>query len=72
MGIHLIGPGQNAAIGNTKAPVFFAGAAPGFAGLDQMNVEIPASVTGTLNLLVKVDDSNGVVLRANAVTISVR
>ncbi len=61
-----------ATIGDANAPVFFAGAAPGFAGLDQMNVEIPAGVTGSLNLLVKVDDGNGIVQRANTVTISVR
>jgi uncharacterized protein (TIGR03437 family) len=61
-----------ATIGDANAPVIFAGAAPGFAGLDQMNVEIPASVTGKLDLLIKVDDGNGVVLRANAVSISIR
>jgi uncharacterized protein (TIGR03437 family) len=61
-----------ATIGDANAPIIFAGAAPGFAGLDQMNVEIPAGVTGTLNLLVKVDDGDGVVLRANTVTISIR
>lgn len=37
-----------------------------------MNVEIPAGVTGKLDLLVKVDDSNGIVLRANVVIISIR
>ncbi|MEO6723899.1 MAG: hypothetical protein ABIU20_04930, partial [Blastocatellia bacterium] len=61
-----------ATIGDANAAVFFAGAAPGFAGLDQMNVEIPAGVTGSLNLLVKVDDGNGIVLRANVVNISIR
>ena len=59
-------------IGNAKAPVFFAGQAPGFAGLDQMNVEIPAGVTGTVTLLVKVNDGEGNVLRSNSVTISIR
>jgi len=59
-------------IGNAKAPVLFAGEAPGFAGLDQMNVEIPAGVTGVLNLLVKVNDGNGIILRANVVSISVK
>ncbi|MEP7343506.1 MAG: DUF5666 domain-containing protein [Acidobacteriota bacterium] len=61
-----------ATIGDATAPVVFAGSAPGFAGLDQMNVEIPVSVTGKLDLLVKVDDGNGVVLRANVVAISIR
>src|SRR5262249_43382770 len=29
-------------IGNVNAPVVFAGRAPGYAGLEQMNIEIPA------------------------------
>ncbi len=61
-----------ATIGNAKAPVFFAGEAPGFAGLDQMNVEIPNGVTGTVTLLVKVNDGEGNVIRTNSVTISIR
>lgn len=59
-------------IGDNAAPVFFAGEAPGFAGLDQMNVEIPAGVTGSVSLLVKVNDGDGGMLRANTVTISIR
>ena len=59
-------------IGNAKATVFFAGEAPGFAGLDQMNVEIPTGVTGTVTLLVKVNDGEGNVVRTNSVTISIR
>ena len=35
-----------ASIGGTSAPVSFAGAAPGFVGLDQANVTIPRSLAG--------------------------
>jgi len=61
-----------ATIGNAKATVWFAGEAPGFAGLDQMNVEIPNGITGTVTLLVKVGDGEGKVARTNSVTITIR
>ena len=62
-----------ATIGNLNAPVAFAGGAPGFAGLQQMNIEIPANATGSdLMLLIKVNDGDGKLVRANAVTISVQ
>lgn len=59
-------------IGDKAAPVIFAGEAPGFVGLDQMNVEIPVGVSGSLSLLVKINDGDGKLSRANAVTISIR
>ncbi|HQR31371.1 MAG TPA: DUF5666 domain-containing protein [Blastocatellia bacterium] len=59
-------------IGNAKAPVLFAGEAPGFAGLDQMNVEIPAGVSGSVTLAVKVYDGEGNVVRTNSVSISIK
>jgi uncharacterized protein (TIGR03437 family) len=59
-------------IGDNNAPVLFAGEAPGFAGLDQMNIEIPAGITGSVSLLVKVNDGDGKVSRANTVTITIR
>lgn len=62
----------DATIGNAKATVWFAGEAPGFAGLDQMNIEIPNGVTGTVTLLVKANDGEGNLVRSNTVTISVR
>jgi uncharacterized protein (TIGR03437 family) len=62
-----------AAIGGNNAPVVFAGAAPGFAGLDQLNVEIPANASGgNLTVTVKVGDGDGKVMSANAVTISMQ
>lgn len=59
-------------IGNAKAPVLFAGEAPGFAGLDQLNVEIPNGVSGSVTIVVKVLDGEGNVVRTNSVTISIR
>lgn len=59
-------------LGDTAASIIYAGEAPGFVGLDQMNVELPAGVTGTVSLLVKVNDGRGGVSRANAVTISIQ
>lgn len=59
-------------IGTAKATVLFAGEAPGFAGLDQMNVEIPMGVSGTVTLMVKVNDGEGNIVRTNSVTISIR
>jgi uncharacterized protein (TIGR03437 family) len=62
-----------ATIGNSNAPVVFAGKTPGFIGLEQMNIEIPSNVSGSnLNLLIKVNNSEGRLIRSNAVTISVQ
>lgn len=60
-------------IGGLNAPVIFAGAAPGFAGLDQFNVEIPANASGAnLTVMVKVSNGEGKVMPANAVSISIQ
>jgi len=62
-----------ATIGNLNAPGAFAGGAPEFAGLQQMNIEIPANVTGSnLMSLIKVNDGEGKLVRANGGTISVQ
>jgi hypothetical protein len=37
-----------------------------------MNIEIPAGITGSVSLLVKVNDGDGKVSRANTVTITIR
>ena len=56
-------------IGGVEAPVQYAGAAPGFVGLDQVNVQVPLSLQGRgeSNVVVTAD---GVV--SNIVTIKVR
>ena len=61
-------------IGGVSAPVVFAGPAPGYAGLDQLNVQIPAGVTAgsQLTLVIKVSDGQGAMLRSNTVTIAVQ
>ncbi len=60
-------------IGDVNAPAIFAGLAPGFAGLEQMNVEIPVNARGSnLSVLIKVKDGEGKMMRANALTISVQ
>ncbi|MCI0524342.1 MAG: DUF5666 domain-containing protein, partial [Acidobacteria bacterium] len=62
-----------ATIGNVDAPVLFAGNAPGFEGLEQMNIEIPSNARGSnLSLLIKVNDGEGNLVRANVVTVSVQ
>ncbi|HXA52098.1 MAG TPA: IPT/TIG domain-containing protein, partial [Candidatus Acidoferrum sp.] len=44
-------------IGGQNATVLYAGAAPGFSGLDQVNVQIPAALAGagSVNVVVTVD-----------------
>ncbi len=62
-----------ATIGGVNAPVIFAGAAPGFVGLEQCNIEILTGARGSnLTVLIKVSDGEGSVIRANTVTISVQ
>lgn len=58
-----------ATIGDETAEVLFAGAAPGFVGLDQANVRLPRSLAGKgeVSVLLTADDRS-----ANAVTISIR
>lgn len=56
-------------IGGEIAETLFAGAAPGFAGLDQANVRVPRSLAGKgeVSILLMVDNR-----AANAVTVNVR
>jgi uncharacterized protein (TIGR03437 family) len=58
-----------ATIGDEVAEVLFAGAAPGFAGLDQANVRVPRSLAGKgeVSILLMADSR-----AANAVTVNVR
>jgi uncharacterized protein (TIGR03437 family) len=58
-----------ATIGGTNAEVIYAGAQGGFAGLDQANIRIPASLAGrgSVEVVLVVDGK-----RSNAVTVAVR
>lgn len=42
-------------IGGLEAPVLFAGAQGGFAGLDQLNAHVPAGVSGLVDLVVAIN-----------------
>lgn len=57
-----------AQIGGTNAEVLFAGAAPGFAGLDQANLRLPRSLAGRGEVNVALTVNNKT---ANTVTINV-
>jgi len=54
-------------IGGKDAPVLFAGAQGGFAGLDQINTQIPAGISGVVDLVISI---NGKV--ANTVKVGIR
>ena len=56
-------------IGGKDAQVLYASAAPGFVGLDQVNVKLPDGLAGAgvVNVIVTVDGQ-----ASNAVTISVK
>ena len=56
-------------IGDAEAEVLYAGAAPGFAGLDQANVRIPRSLIGKGEVSIAFTADNR---SANAVTINIR
>lgn len=64
----------SATINGVTVPVLFAGKAPGFAGLDQLNLQLTSGVpAGTnLNLVITVNDGEGNLLTANTVLIAVQ
>jgi uncharacterized protein (TIGR03437 family) len=55
-------------VNGTALPVLYAGAQPDFAGLDQVNVQLPAGLSGagTLNVSLMVDGQP-----SNAVTVTI-
>lgn len=59
-------------IGDKPVKVHFAGAAPDYVGLEQINLELPGDLSGTFTVLIKVRDGEGHVLRTNLVTITVK
>jgi uncharacterized protein (TIGR03437 family) len=56
-------------IGGTNVPVLYAGAQPSFEGLDQVNVALPVSLSGSgeVNIVLTVDGQSG-----NPVTVNIR
>ncbi|MDX2039833.1 MAG: hypothetical protein SF097_01230 [Acidobacteriota bacterium] len=61
--------GVNAKFGGTDVPVLFAGAAPDFIGLDQINLRLPQNLAGRglVNIALTVDGQT-----ANVVTVSIK
>lgn len=60
-------------IGGDNAQVLFAGAAPGFAGLEQLNIRLPNDKAGAaLTIVVKVRDGQNNQKQANNVSISLQ
>ncbi|MDX2034358.1 MAG: DUF5666 domain-containing protein [Blastocatellia bacterium] len=60
-------------IGTAAAPVLYAAPAPGFSGLDQINVEIPsfAPAGQAIRVVLKVRDGLGTLIQANPVVIAI-
>lgn len=60
-------------IGTAAAPVLYAAPAPGFSGLDQINVEIPpfAPAGQNIRVVLKVRDGLGTLIQANPVVIAI-
>jgi uncharacterized protein (TIGR03437 family) len=61
--------GVKVSIGGTNVPVSFAGSQGGFAGLDQANVELPASLAGKGKVTIQLTADG---LAANAVNITIQ
>jgi uncharacterized protein (TIGR03437 family) len=61
--------GVKVSIGGTNVPVTFAGSQGGFVGLDQANVELPASLAGTGKVTIQLTAEG---LAANAVNITIK
>lgn len=61
-------------VGGINASVLYAAAAPGFVGLDQINVQIPDGVVAGANVpvVMKVNNGQGTMVQANAVTIALQ
>ncbi|HWQ35967.1 MAG TPA: pre-peptidase C-terminal domain-containing protein [Blastocatellia bacterium] len=59
--------------GGTSAPVLYAAAAPGYVGLDQVNVQIPNGVSGSsVTVIMKVNNGQGTLVQANPVTVALQ
>lgn len=66
-GLHVAAQPVTASLGGREAPVLFAGLAPGFAGVYQVNLQVPAGISaGSLSLTLAVGNR-----LSNAVTLAV-
>ncbi|HYE74120.1 MAG TPA: hypothetical protein VEF04_12355 [Blastocatellia bacterium] len=63
-----------ATIGGVPAQIFYAGPAPGYTGLDQVNIRIPDdTVSGpTIPIIVRINNGNGGMAQANPLTIALQ
>ena len=63
-----------ATIGGVNAPVIYAGVAPGYVGLEQINMQIPDSLMANPNttVTIRVRDVLDTLKQANSVTISIQ
>lgn len=61
--------GVTVSIGGTNAPVTYAGSQGGFAGLDQVNVQLPRSLAGSGNVTIQLTAAG---IAANAVNITIQ
>ncbi|MBL8188718.1 MAG: hypothetical protein JNK38_11965 [Acidobacteria bacterium] len=63
-----------ATIGGVNTPVIYAGAAPGYVGLEQINLQIPDNLMANPNTMVtiRVRDVLNTLKQANSVTISIQ
>ncbi|NOT62836.1 MAG: hypothetical protein HOP19_21720, partial [Acidobacteria bacterium] len=60
-------------IGGQPVRALYAGVAPGFAGLDQLNLALPANLpAGNAAITVKINDGDGNMLTSNTVTITLQ
>ncbi len=60
-------------IGGQTVRALYAGVAPGFVGLDQLNLALPANLpAGNVTISLKINDGDGNMLTANMVTITLQ
>lgn len=63
-----------ATIGGVPAQIFYAGPAPGYTGLDQVNIRIPDDTAPgpTIPIVIRINDGQGGMAQANTMTIALQ